>query len=136
MFLNRLNNEEKVIFLKLAIAVIQADGRLEESEKSFIAEYSREMGLESYDLNEKIEPQELAEKIEKNSSDSVKRIFLLELTALANVDGEFEKSEKYLILSFLKIFGFEDSFLDECLKILDEYNIVSKKLVTFVQEEK
>lgn len=32
MFLNFLNSEEKITFLKLAISVIQADGKLEESE--------------------------------------------------------------------------------------------------------
>jgi len=65
----------QVIFLKLAISVIQADGKLEESEKSFIAEYSREMGIERYTLGEKVDPMPLAEKIGKNSTDSVKRIF-------------------------------------------------------------
>jgi len=134
MFLNRLTEEEKSIFLKLAIAVIQADGKLEDKEKGFIADYCREMGIESYDVNEKVEYQELAEKIGKNSSDSVKRIFLLELTALANVDGEFVKSEKSLIMTFAKKFGYGEDSLDNCLKVLDEYKVVSEKLMSLIQE--
>lgn len=35
MFLNLLNDEEKKIFMGLAIEVIHADGKLEESEKFF-----------------------------------------------------------------------------------------------------
>lgn len=136
MFLNRLNEEEKHVFLKLAISVIQADGVLEETEKGFIADYCREMEIDSCDLNEKIEPMELAEKIGKESSDSVKRVFLLELTALANVDGEFAKSEKSLILSFAKTFGISEVFIDNCSKILEEYNVVSQKLISFIQEGK
>ncbi len=136
MFLNQLNNEERRIFLKLAIAVIKADGKLEEKEKLFVAEYSREMGVTDYDLNENIEPLRLAEKIGKSSTDAVKRIFLLELVALANADGEFAESEKSLILSLLQKFGLTENQLNESLKLLAEYNDVSAKLTAFIQEAK
>lgn len=136
MFLNQLNNEERSIFLKLAIAVIKADGKLEEQEKLFVAEYSREMGVTDYDLNENIEPLGLAEKIGKSSTDAVKRIFLLELVALANADGKFAESEKSLILSLLQKFGLTENQLNESLKLLAEYNDVSAKLTAFIQEAK
>ena len=136
MFLNQLNNEERSIFLKLAIAVIKADGKLEEKEKLFVAEYSREMGVTDYDLNENIEPLGLAEKIGKSSTDAVKRIFLLELVALANADGEFAESEKSLILSLLQKFELTENQLNESLKLLAEYNDVSAKLTAFIQEAK
>lgn len=136
MFLNQLNNEERSIFLKLAIAVIKADGKLEEQEKLFVAEYSREMGVTDYDLNENIEPLGLAEKIGKDSTDAVKRIFLLELVALANADGEFAASEKTLILSLLQKFGLTENQLNDCIKLLAEYNDILAKLTTFIQEAK
>lgn len=136
MFLNLLNNEEKAIFLKLAISVIQADGKLEESEKSFIAQYSRELGIECYSLDEKVDPLSLAEEIGKNSTDSVKRIFLLELLACANADGNFSEYEKSLIGSFVKIFGFSESSLQDCLDLLKEYTKISTKLMEFIQEGK
>lgn len=136
MFLNQLNSEERSIFLKLAIAVIKADGKLEEKEKLFVAEYSREMGVTDYDLNENIEPLELAEKIGKSSTDAVKRIFLLELVALANADGEFAESERSLILSLAQKFGLAENQLNDCLKLLAEYNDVSAKLMNFIQEAK
>ncbi len=136
MFLNQLNNEERSIFLKLAIAIIKADGKLEEKEKLFVAEYSREMGVIDYDLNENIEPLELAEKIGKDSTDTVKHIFLLELVALANADGEFAESEKSLILSLLQKFGLAENQLNDCLKLLVEYNNISAKLTSFIQGAK
>lgn len=136
MFLNQLNNEERSIFLKLAIAVIKADGKLEEQENLFVAEYSREMGVTDYDLNENIEPLGLAEKIGKDSTDTVKRIFLLELVALANADGEFAESEKTLILSLLQKFGLTENQLNDCIKLLAEYNDILAKLTTFIQEAK
>ncbi|MBQ9206301.1 MAG: TerB family tellurite resistance protein [Treponema sp.] len=136
MFLNLLNDVEKSIFLKLAISVIQVDGKLEENEKSFIADYSREMGIENYALDKKTDPIPLAEEIGKGSVDSVKRIFLLELLACANADGDFAESEKALIQSFVKAFGLSESDSQSCLDLLKEYTTISAKLMKFVQGEK
>lgn len=134
MFLNLLNGEEKSIFMQLAIAVIQADGKLEKKEKAFIADYSREMGIESYDLGKEIQALPLAEKIGTESSDSVKRIFLLELLACAYADGDFAESEKSLMQSFVKAFGLSEACLQTCQTLLEKYTDISAKLMTFVQE--
>ena len=136
MFLNLLNDGEKRIFLKLAVAVIQADGRLEESEKQYIADYSREMGITEYSLDEKIEVKALAEKIGKDSTDTVKRIFLLELTACANADGDFADTEKSLINTLVKTFKLSNSSIQECLDLLNKYAMISTKLAKFIQGEK
>ena len=134
MFLNFLNSEEKTVFLKLAVSVIQADGKLEESEKSYISDYAREMGITEFDLNEKIEPLPFAETIGVNSTDFVKRIFLLELLACAKADGDFADTEKALINSFVKAFKLTDFSLEKCLSLLDEYMEISTKLMSFVKE--
>lgn len=134
MFLKYLNNEEKSIFLKLAMSVIKADGKLQESEKTYIDDYSREMGITEVNLDEKIDPILLAEKIGDNSTEFIKRIFLLELTACAKADGDFADSEKSLINSFVKAFKISDTSLQKCLVILDEYTNISKRIMSFVQE--
>lgn len=136
MFLAQLNDVEKDIFLKLSSALIRADGKLDEKEKLYVAEYCREMGIANYDLNIEVELFGLAEQICKGSSNTVKRIFLVELLALANADGEYAKSEKNLMVQISQKFGYGEKHLDECLKLLAEYNNISTKLNTFIQEEK
>lgn len=69
------------------------------------------MGITEFDLNEKIDPLPLAEKIGVNSTDFVKRVFLLELLACAKADGDFADTEKALINSFVKAFKMADSSL-------------------------
>ena len=134
MFLKYLDSEEKSIFLKLAMSVIKADGKLQESEKTYIDDYSREMGITEVNLDEKIDPILLAEKIGDNSTEFIKRIFLLELTACAKADGDFADSEKSLINSFVKAFKISDTSLQKCLVLLDEYTNISKRIMSFVQE--
>ena len=69
-------------------------------------------------------------------SESVKRIFLLELVACANADGDFAEGEKKLILSLVKNFGLTENDLNTCLDLLAEYTKISVKLTDFVKGEK
>lgn len=135
MFLNLLNDEEKRIFMGLAIEVIHADGKLEESEKFFLNEYVREMGIEGFDVHKKPESvEQLVEEIGSKSSNIVKRVFLLELTALARTDGEFAQSEREMIQLIASKFNISDVFLQECENLLKEYASISAKLLAFVQD--
>ena len=136
MFLKQLNHEEKEIFLKLAIAVIRADEKIEEREKSFINEYAHEMDIPSYDLNMDVEVNSLFKAVNEKSSNIVKRIFLVELTACAYADGDFGKEESDLINSMIKEFGLEKSDLDECEELLNNYTSAAAALSRFIQEEK
>lgn len=138
MFLKFLNEREKIIFMKLAVAIIHADGKLEESEKQMMAEYSQEMGITLCNLDEQINLQEitdLAKEIGSNSTDSVKRIFLLELLACANSDNDFANEEKTLMKSFLNAFDLTETDFNTCLKLLKEYLKITSTLANFVKGE-
>lgn len=52
MFLNSLNPTEKDNFMKLAVAVIKADGVVEESEKQILSAYANEMLIPICNLDE------------------------------------------------------------------------------------
>ncbi len=45
MFLGKLNEEEKKLFLNLAVKVAEANGIVAEAEKNMINQYCLEMGL-------------------------------------------------------------------------------------------
>jgi tellurite resistance protein len=136
MFLNRLNQQEKEIFLKLAIVVIRADGKIEENEKTFIAGYAHEMNISSYDLTIEFNAKPLCKSIRENSSYAVKHIFLVELTACAYADGNFGKEEKDLINLMTVDLGLTEHDLSECIKLLKNYTSAVNALTNFVQEGK
>lgn len=58
MFLNSLNPTEKDNFMKLAVAVITADGVVEESEKQVLFAYANELQIPvcNFDEQGKIDP--------------------------------------------------------------------------------
>lgn len=134
MFLNLLNEKEKGIFMQLAVAVIHADGKLEESEKIFLDDYAHEMNISDFDVYKKPESVEhLVGEITTNSSNTVKRIFLLELGALARTDGDFAQSERELIQLIAEKLNISDVLLQDCENLLKEYESISERLLTFVQ---
>jgi tellurite resistance protein len=136
VFLNQLNQQEKGIFLQLAILVIRADKKIEESEKLFIAEYAHEMDIPSYDLNSDVEAKSLCKTIGEISNYAIKRIFLVELMACANADGHFTMEEKLLIESMATDFGLTEQDLSECERLLERYISATAALTRFVKEVK
>lgn len=134
MFLNLLNEKEKEIFMQFAVAVIHADGKLEESEKIFLDDYAHEMNISDFDVYKKPESVEhLVGEITTNSSNTVKRIFLLELAALARTDGDFAQSERELIQLIAEKLNISDGLLQDCENLLKEYESISERLLAFVQ---
>lgn len=134
MFLNLLNEKEKEIFMQVAVAVIHADGKLEESEKIFLDDYAHEMNISDFDVYKKPESVEhLVGEITTNSSNTVKRIFLLELAALARTDGDFAQSERELIQLIAEKLNISDGLLQDCENLLKEYESISERLLAFVQ---
>ena len=53
MFLNRLNENEKMAFLELAHYVAISDGEIANEEKKIIKLYAKEMDIKDIEFNEK-----------------------------------------------------------------------------------
>jgi len=94
MFLNRLDSEEKVAFLKLAHYLARVDGNFSDEEIETINTYCMEMQMEDIEYNENSFVLDETLNIIKN--DENKKIVLLEIMALVYSDGLDEKEEKIL----------------------------------------
>ena len=94
MFLNLLNPTEKENFIKLAVAVIKADGVIEESEKQILTTYATEMQIPVCNLNEQYDNCKIIMDFATKSTLQIKRIVFIELMALAFADGNYAVEEK------------------------------------------
>lgn len=97
MFLNSLNPTEKDNFMKLAVAVIKADGVVEESEKQILSAYANEMQIPVCNLDEQCDADNIIKEFAMTSTPQTKRIVFLELLALAFADGNYAAEEKVLV---------------------------------------
>jgi hypothetical protein len=94
MFLNQLNEEEKINFIKLAYVVATKDGDYSKEEKKILVQYASEMGIElNINMFKNLEQEDLLiQSFNNSSSEVVKKIFI-ELIGLVLIDQEYQKEE-------------------------------------------
>ena len=78
MFLDRLNDKEKEMFLDVAVYTAQANGVIEDTEKDLILQYCREMTVAFYDISKLHPLDEIIEVFSKTPKEK-KRIVILEI---------------------------------------------------------
>lgn len=94
MFLNKLENNEKVAFLTLAHHIARSDGDFSENEQNVIATYCMEMQIQDINYNEN--DFNLDTVLSEIRSKENQKILLLEIMALIYSDGLHEEEQKIL----------------------------------------
>ena len=108
MYLDQLNELEKVAFSRLSYLLISYYGIDEHEERLFYSALG-EMGISQPDLDGEISP---AVEAAAFSSPHAKRIALLELMLLALADGDIDDDEQNILDLIISQFGFDDETLD------------------------
>ena len=120
MFLNLLTEKEKKGFLNLLYITANIDGDYTETEKEKIKAYAVEMAINLGDI--KSNETNLGKVLLNfyNSNDTTKKIVILELIALALVDG-YKDEEKKIIEEILTKFNLQDNeYGEKALKWLEK----------------
>ena len=134
MFLNSLNPTEKDNFMKLAVAVIKADGVVEESEKQILSAYANEMQIPVCNLDEQYDTDSIIKEFAMTSTLQTKRIIFLELLALAFADGNYAAEEKALVQQLADAFEFDRAFIEQAINLEDAYVAAYMSLVNLVEK--
>ena len=134
MFLNSLNPTEKDNFMKLAMAMIKADGIVEDSEKQIMSAYANEMQIAVRDFDEHDEIDRAIEEFAMNSTTQTKRIVFLELLALAFADRNYAAEEKTLVQQLADAFEFDKAFIEQAINLEDTYVAAYMSLVNLVEK--
>ena len=134
MFLNSLNPTEKDNFMKLAVAVIKADGIVEESEKQILSAYANEMLIPICNLDEQCDVDSIIKEFAMTSTPQTKRIIFLELLALAFADGNYAAEEKALVQQLADAFEFDKAFIEQAIYLEDAYVAAYMSLVNLVEK--
>lgn len=134
MFLNSLNPTEKDNFMKLAVAVIKADGVVEEPEKQILSAYANEMQIPVCNLDEQCDADNIIKEFAMTSTSQTKRIVFLELLALAFADGNYAAEEKALVQQLADAFEFDKAFIEQAINLEDAYVVAYMSLVNLVEK--
>jgi len=107
MYLNRLSDGEKVAFYSLSCIVASAHDGISALEKVII-----DAALHEMNINQPQVVLPLAEAIARFENDESKKIALLELMLVANIDESFDEAEKQVMDTVLKSFGYDDGHIE------------------------
>ena len=122
MYLRRLSQPAKEVFIDIAKYLCNADGIVDKREEKLLAAYGEELQMTiSLDA-----PQKSLEALATNRIQ--KRIVVLELMGLALVDGTYADEEK----AFFKLLGekldLRPTFTERCEASIREYMAVQKEI--------
>ena len=120
--------------MKLAVAIIKADGIVEESEKQILSAYANEMQIPVCNLEEQGDTDKVIKEFAMNSTIQTKRIVFLELLALAFADGNYAAEEKALVQELADAFDFDKSFIEQAVNFEDAYVAAYMSLVNLVEK--
>ena len=96
MFLEKLDEREKEVFLDLARLTAKANGVVDDDEKEMITRYCREMNISEFKIYDTKNLDEAAAFF-AGRSNKAKNIVLVELLLLCSADGKKDKDEKQFV---------------------------------------
>ena len=120
--------------MKLAVAVIKADGVVEESEKQILSAYANEMQIPICNLDKQGDVNNIIKDFAMNSTPQTKRIVFLELLALAFADRNYAAEEKTLVQQLADAFEFDKAFIEQAINLEDAYVAAYMSLVNLVEK--
>ena len=133
MFLRPLNNEQKELFLDLALAAATANNVLEDAEKAMLVAYADEMSI---DVNE-VAPmpvEEICRKLKAISNSKELNQISFEIVGMMISDNEYDDDEKHFISKMAEIFEIPMSRIDEMFTCVNAYSELIKRINVLMYE--
>ena len=135
MFLELLKDEQKDLFLQLAVVAAKANGKFDETEQEMLIKFANEMNIEPKSESDK-SFDELVAELAKISSKKEKKIILFEAIGILNSDGEFDEKEAEYLANVAKKFDISKEDLEYMMSLVSYYIELFDEIVyTVVDEE-
>ena len=125
MYLNKLNAEQKELFLNLGVFLTNADGVLNNEEEYIISQMCQEMSIEKK-INNDLGVEDIIEKLSLLSTEIEKKMIFIELVAIVMTDGLCNEDEMFFIKKIATKFNISNNEIEQTIKnVSDLYHIYS-----------
>lgn len=131
MFLHLLNNEQKELFLDLAIKAAEANGVVEIEEKNLLKAFSIEMQIPSRYSTEKT-TDDILNRLSKITNEKEKKILSFELIGIIFTDGTYDDEEKAFMTRISEHLNIPMNVIEKMINVLGEYKNVYEKICDIV----
>ena len=122
MFLNQLTEEEKKMYIALAVNASEVNGCVTEEEEACIEDYCREMNIQRDCIRDiPGDPVKRIYDVFSKSSMAHKKIIMFETIAFMYVDGTYDETEEKYVDEFGKMIGFPEEDIARIRIIVEKY---------------
>lgn len=113
MYLNELSNEQKDLFMDLAIFTMKSNGVVEEQEENLVRQYCVEMNIDFRSENKCDSHFFVLKRLSELSTKSELRKITIEIIALMYADTELADEENDILKDLQDIFDFDSHLMGE-----------------------
>ena len=134
MFLEMLKDEQKNLFLQLAVVCAKTNVRFDDTEKEMLVKFAGEMNIAPIEECGK-SVDELVDELAKISDKKEKKIILFETVGILNVDGDFDEKETETLANIAKKFDIKLEVLEYMMTLVSDYIDLFSDIVYTVIED-
>lgn len=131
MFLSNLNNNQKNLFIQLAIKAAESNGVVPIEQKNMLKAFAMEMSISPVYKTDR-DTEEIINELIENSNEKQLKIVLFEILGIIVSDSVFDEKEKCFIENMVKKCGLDITLVDRMVKLLGDYTNVYKSIVDVV----
>ena len=132
MFLNKLNDTQKDLFLELVYAAAMANGEFSDEERVVMQLYCTEMNKTFDAKKTNTNVYGLLIKLGAISDEQEKKIIVFELMCLIMSDFVYDEEEKEFMQRVSRALKIDEAYIDECSRLIKEYYQYQAKMKDFV----
>ena len=132
MLLNKLQDENKELFLRLEMLLVNIDGKYCDSERRLVEQHCREMGIQPIEYDKTVTIEKIAETINREMSVEERKIILIELITVAIIDGVYDEREKEFVEYLHKMLHMPKEVGEQALALVQKLIDASVSIENFV----
>lgn len=132
MLLNKLQDENKELFLRLEMLFVNIDGKYCDSERRLVEQHCREMGIQPIEYDKTVTIEKIAETINREMSVEERKIILIELITVAIIDGVYDEREKEFVEYLRKMLHMPKEVGEQALALVQKLIDASVSIENFV----
>ena len=131
MFLNYLNDEQKDLFIELAIKAAESNGIVALEQKNMLKCFAIEMNMKPvYQTNRDVET--IIDDVIKKTSEKELKVILFEILGIIISDNVFDEKERYFTKHIVERCNIDLKIVDKMVSLLEDYSRIYKEIIETV----
>jgi len=135
MFLEILKDDQKELFLQLAVIAAKENGYMDEAENAMLQKFANEMNI-AFKSEAVLPLDEIIDALAASCDKREKKIVLFEAAGIMNSDGEYDDAEYAFLKKIADKFEIPEEELQTMMGLVSDYvALFNEIIITVIDDE-